>query len=169
MGRDLLAQALTTDVIDLKSIMQPALFVPDGALVLSVLEKFKQAKTQVALVSDEHGTLLGLMTLNDLLETIVGDVPELGDDPDPTAVQREDGSWLVDGRLSVDDFKELFGVKVLPDENNNFYETMGGFALVYLGRVPTVGERFEWEALQFEIMDMDWRRVDKLLVTWQES
>lgn len=164
-GKDLLAQCLSNKPLDLEGAIQPALFVPEGLPVLELLERFKEAKAQIAFVLDEHGGVEGLLTFNDLLETIVGDVPELHDPADPTATKREDGSWLVDGKMLIDDFKMLFNIDELPEEEQNFYQTLGGFVMLYLGRVPQAGDHFEWGGFGFEVMDMDWRRVDKVLLT----
>ena len=163
--KDLLAQSLSDKPIDLEAVIQPALFVPEGLPVLDMLERFKEARAQIAFVLDEHGGVGGLLTFNDLLESIVGDVPELHDPSDPTATKREDGSWLVDGKLLIDDFKMLFNIEELPEEEHNFYQTLGGFVMHYLGRVPETGAKFEWGKFTFEVMDMDWRRVDKVLLT----
>ncbi len=165
LARDLLAQALSNESLDLTSLMRQVLIVPEGLPVLEVLERFKDDKAQLAIIIDEYGELQGLMTFNDLLEEIVGDVPEVGDPADPAAVQREDGSWLIDGMFPVDDLKEMFNIKMLPEEDENYYQTIGGFIMIYLGRVPTEGDLFEWDQYRFEVMDMDWRRVDKVLLT----
>lgn len=163
--KDLLAQSLTDEELDLEKVMKPALFVPEGLPVLELLERFKEAKAQIAFVLDEHGGIEGLLTFNDLLETIVGDVPEIGDPADPQAKKRQDGSWLVDGKMLVAEFKELFNIEEMPEEEGNFYHTLGGFVMVYLGRIPEPGDSFEWDRFRFEVMDMDWRRVDKVLLT----
>ena len=169
LARDLLSQSLTNQQIDLEAIIRPALIIPEGIPVFDVLERFKADKSQIAIVIDEYGELQGLMTFNDLLEEIVGDVPEFGDPADPEATIRPDGSWLIDGMYSVDDFKELLDIKALPDETENYYQTIGGFVMSYLGRIPEAGDRFEWDQFQFEVLDMDWRRVDKVLVTPPET
>ena len=113
------------------------------------------------LVMDEFGGVQGLLTLTDILEEIVGDI-ELGE---PQATQRQDGSWLLDGMLSVEDFKEIFNLRRLPDEEE--YETLGGFVMMHLGRIPQSADHFEWNSLNFEVVDMDGKRVDKVLVTNQ--
>ncbi len=164
-GKDLLAQCLSEQTLDLEKAMQPALFVPEGLPVLELLERFKENKAQIAFVLDEHGGLEGLLTFNDLLETIVGDVPELHDPEDPTATKREDGTWLVDGKMLIDDFKMLFNIEEMPEEDTNYYQTLGGFVMFQLGRIPQAGDAFEWDGFGFEVMDMDWRRVDKVLLT----
>lgn len=165
LARDLLAQALSNEPLDLRSLMRPVLIVPEGLPVLEVLKRFKDDQSQLAIIIDEYGELQGLMTFNDLLEEIVGDVPEVGDPPDPQAVPREDGSWLIDGMFPVDDFKEMFDVRLLPEEESNYYQTIGGLIMIHLGRVPQAGDYFEWEEYRFEVVDMDWRRVDKVLLT----
>lgn len=164
LARDLLAQALSNEPLDLKPLMRQVLIVPEGLPVLEVLKRFKDAQAQLAIIIDEYGELEGLMTFNDLLEEIVGDVPEVGDPPDPEAVQREDGSWLIDGMYPVDELKEKFEIQSLPEEDGNYYQTIGGLIMMYLGRVPQAGDYFEWEQYRFEVMDMDWRRVDKVLL-----
>ncbi|MEZ4594128.1 MAG: hemolysin family protein [Chloroflexota bacterium] len=163
--KDLLAQCLSDQPLDLEAAIKPALFVPEGLPVLELLERFKEAKAQIAFVLDEHGGVEGLLTFNDLLETIVGDVPEFHDPADPTATKREDGSWLVDGKMLIDDFKMLFNMDEMPEEDKNYYQTLGGFVMFHLGRIPQAGDAFEWDGFGFEVMDMDWRRVDKVLLT----
>ncbi len=165
LARDLLSQSLSNQPFDLESILRPALIIPEGIPVYDVLERFKADKSQIAIVIDEYGELQGLMTFNDLLEEIVGDVPEFGDPADPEATIRPDGSWLIDGMYSVDNLKDLLNIKELPGESENYYQTIGGFIMNYLGRIPEAGDRFEWEQFEFEVLDMDWRRVDKVLVT----
>jgi putative hemolysin len=163
--KDLVVQTLGSDAPDLELILKPALFVPSGLPVYRVLEHFKEKQAQIAFVTDEHGGVEGLVTFIDLLEAIVGDVPEMGDPADPTAVRRPDGTWLIDGKLPIDEFKQLFEIEQLPEEEENFYQTVGGFVMSYLGRVPQSGDRFTWNGFTIEVVDMDWRRVDKVLVS----
>nr|MDQ3830005.1 hypothetical protein [Candidatus Tectomicrobia bacterium] len=111
----------------------------------------------------EYGGVQGLVTPSDILEAIVGDLPEPGEQVDPLAVQREDGSWLLDGMLSIDDFKELFHLGRLPDEDQGVYQTLAGFVIMQLGRIPAVSDHFEWGGLRIEVVDMDGNRVDKVL------
>lgn len=165
-ARDLLTQALSGQPLDLQAITRPPVFVPESMSALEVLEKFKSQRVHLALVIDEYGGFHGLVSSNDILEAIVGTLPAeensfLGDE-EAEVVQRADGSWLIDGMLLTDEFKELFALDELPDEDD--YQTLGGFVMTYLGRLPTTGDRFEWDALQFEVMDMDGRRVDKVMV-----
>ena len=165
LARDLLAQALSGQPLDLQPLMQPVLIVPEGLPVLEVLERFKRDQAQMTIVIDEYGEMQGLMTFNDLLEEIVGDVPEVGDPADPEAIPREDGTWLIDGMFPVDELKEMFNINSLPEEDGNFYQTIGGLIMIYLGRVPKEGDVVELERFRFEVIDMDWRRVDKVLLT----
>ncbi len=167
--KDMIAQTLGEDLPDMDLLIKPALFIPSGLPVYQVLEQFKEAQAQIAFVTDEHGGVEGLVTFIDLLEAIVGDVSEVVDPNDPTAVRRADGSWLIDGKLPVEEFKQLFEIPELPQEGENYYQTAGGFVMSYLGRVPQAGDRFTWQGLTVEVVDMDWRRVDKLLVTLEEA
>lgn len=162
--KDLLTQCLVDGGTNVEVVVRPALFVPSGLPVYDVLERFKEAQTQIAFVIDEHGGIEGLVTFNDLLEAIVGDVPEADDPADPVAVQREDGSWLIDGKLAIDEFKQLFDIHELPEESSNYYQTLGGFVMMTLGRVPQTGDSFSYEGLRYEVVDMDWRRVDKIMI-----
>lgn len=162
--KDLLVQNLIGQPFDLKTLLRPALFVPESLSILKVLELFKQEKAHIALVTDEYGGIEGLVTPNDILESIVGDIPSLDSPTEPEAVRRDDGSWLLDGMLAIDQFKEIFNLENLPDEEQGIYYTLGGFVISQIGNIPTAGQRFEWERLRFEVVDMDGRRVDKVLV-----
>jgi putative hemolysin len=158
-SRDLLIASLSGKEFDLKSLLKPAFFIPETMFASRALELFKEKNTELLLVVDEFGGLQGLLTINDILEEIVGAM----EFEEPQATQRQDGSWLLDGMLEVDEFKELFNFKVLPHEDE--YETLSGFTMSQLGRVPQPADNFEWNGYRFEVMDMDGRRVDKLLVT----
>ncbi len=158
-SRDLLIASLSGKEFDLKSLLKPAFFIPETMFASRALELFKEKNTELLLVVDEFGGLQGLLTINDILEEIVGAM----EFEEPQATQRQDGSWLLDGMLEVDEFKELFNFKVLPHEDE--YETLSGFTMTQLGRVPQPADNFEWNGYRFEVMDMDGRRVDKLLVT----
>jgi putative hemolysin len=158
-ARDLLLASMAGEKVNLKNHLHPAIFLPETAQASQALEMFKGGKAELMLVVDEFGAVQGLITLNDILSEIVEGI---GTD-EPQATQRQDGSWLLDGMLPVDDFKEIFNVRDLPEEEN--YETLGGFVMFSLGRIPQPSDRFEWSGLRFEVMDMDARRVDKVLVT----
>jgi putative hemolysin len=150
--------------IDLVKASSPPLYVAETASALSVLEQFKQSGDRVAMVTDEYGGVEGLVTLTDLLEAIVGDLPSNDRQGDPDSIQREDGSWLIDGMISSDRLKEILEVEELPSEKDHNYHTLGGLMMTYLRHIPMVGEHFTWERMRFEVVDMDGNRVDKVLV-----
>lgn len=158
-ARDLLVRSLNGESIVLKDLLKPAFFVPETMLASRALEILKEKGTDMLLVIDEFGALQGLLTINDILEEIVGEM----EIDEPQAMQRQDGSWLLDGMLEVDEFKEIFNLPMLPHESE--YETLSGFVMMSLGRLPQSTDRFEWHGLNFEVVDMDGRRVDKVLVT----
>jgi putative hemolysin len=163
--KDILAHSLHGQTLDLKALMQPPLFVPRTANPFEVLEMLKKTGQHIALVVDEYGGVEGLLTHHDILEAIAGDIPFDGKPSDPKSVQRADGSWLLDGMLSVDEFKEIFHLEDLPGEKRDAYQTLGGFVFTKMGRIPSVSESFEWNGLRFEVVDMDGKRIDKLLVS----
>ena len=158
-ARDLLVPSLGGEPVRLKDLLRPAFFIPETMFASRALEIFKEKGTEILLVIDEFGGLQGLMTINDIIEEIVGQI-EL---EEPQATQRQDGSWLLDGMLEVDEFKEIFNLNALPHEDE--YETLSGFIMVSLGRVPQTADHFEWHGFRFEVIDMDGRRVDKVLVS----
>lgn len=163
-AKDLLNQSLSGKALDLKALLQPPLFVPESMSALKVLELFKHKRTHIALIADEYGGIHGMITHNDILEDITGYVP-IGGPTEPQAVQRDDGSWLFDGLLSIDDLKDIFDLDKLPNEDHGHYQTVGGLVMAQIRSIPTAGQWFEWGDLRFEVMDMDGRRVDKVLVT----
>lgn len=163
----LLAGLLQGHPFDLTASLRQPLFVPETAPALKVLEMLKQTHTNLALVVDEYGIIQGLVALNDLMEAIVGDLPSVNQQCDLQMVQREDGSWLLDGIMSIDDFKKRFEIAELPGEHRGNYHTLGGFVVAHLGRIPAAADRFEWQGLRFEVMDMDGNRVDKVLIVPQ--
>jgi putative hemolysin len=164
-AKDILATFLLGKNVDLRETMQPPAFVPRSMSALQVLDNIKKSGSHIVLVVDEYGGIEGLLTHHDLLEAIAGDMP-LGKTPaEPKAVQRKDGSWLLDGMMSVDEFKEIFQLKDLPGERRDTFQTLGGFLFTQLGHVPAVSEHYEWNRLRFEIVDMDGKRIDKVLVS----
>src|SRR5215470_15977686 len=145
--------------------MRPPLFVPEALPALDLLEMFKKSRTHIALVVDEYGGVEELVTLNDVLEDIVGDVASADMPVEKMAVQRADGSWLLDGKIQIDDMKEILDMPKLPEEDSGNYNTLGGFVMLQMGRVPVTGDTFEAEGFRFEVVDMDEKRVDKVLVS----
>lgn len=163
-AKDLLENAISNKEIDLRKHMLPALYVPESAMALNVLETFKKQRQHIAIVVDEYGVMQGIVTIFDILEAIVGDIPSLDEtEARPGLQKRLDGSYLIDGLYYIEEFKEFFNIAELPEENS--YQTLGGFVLMHLGRIPEPTDVFEWSKWRFEVMDMDGTRVDKVLVT----
>lgn len=131
---------------------------------VEVVARLRHDKSPVALVVDEYGTIDGMVTLNDVLEAIIGDIAALDEEGEPAAMKREDGSWLLDGMMSVDELQMVLDIDELPDESDE-YDTLGGLFMAQMGRIPRVGDKFEWADKRFEVVDMDGHRVDKVLVT----
>ena len=163
-AKDLLALGLG-GAADLKSVMKRPIFVPEMRSALQALEIFKSSGAHLALVIDEHGSIEGLVTMSDVLEAIVGDIEPAGAPADAYAVRRDDGSWLLDGALPLDELKELLSTGALPGEERGGFQTLAGFVLYMLGRVPRAADSFEWAGLRFEVVDMDGNRIDKVLVS----
>lgn len=163
--RNLLSAKISGQPINLEALMQPPLFVAESTRALSVLEQFKRSGIHIALVTDEFGGVEGLVTLNDLMEGIVGDLPSVDDEEEPLVVTREDGSWLVDAGLDLDAFTELVDHDIFGIDQEGRYHTLAGFVMHVLERIPREADHFEWQGYRFEVVDMDGKRVDKLLVT----
>lgn len=164
-AKDLLAQSLAGQKFDLASVLRPALFVPENISALKVLGLFKERGVHVALVTDEYGGIHGMVTHHDVLEAIVGAIPSAGELAAVDATRRADGSWLVDGMMHVDRLIDLLEIPHDPAEEEGDYQTVGGFVMSRLGSIPNEGQTFTWRGLVFEVIDMDGRRVDKVLVT----
>jgi len=165
-AKNLMRLALSGEDLRLSAAIRPANYIPKSLTAVQLLEEFRRAKISLALVVDEYGELAGLATLKDVLEAIVGDIPsEEAWDDEPEATQREDGSWLVDGTLTIEKFTQLLEVKKLPDAGDGNFHTVGGFVMQQLGHVPKASDHFTWGGLYFEVVDMDRNRVDKILVS----
>ncbi len=145
------------------------LLVPASINAVQLLESFKKSGKHLALVTDEFGSIQGLVTLIDVMEAIVGDLPEPGDRHAPDAVQRDDGSWLVDGFMPLQELHRRFGIAALPGEEDEDFETLGGFVTDRLAHIPKAGESFLCAGWKFEVADMDRHRVDKIILTRQPS
>ncbi|MBE0410531.1 MAG: HlyC/CorC family transporter [Anaerolineales bacterium] len=163
-AKDLLNNCLHGVPVDLAAIMHTPLFVPETTPVFRVLERFKEHHSHIALVLDEYGGVEGLITMGDIMEAIIGDVPEVKQSESLEIIERQDGSHLVDGMLNIERFREFFKFNALPDDERNYYQTVGGFVVTRLGHIPIAGESFEWEGKHIEVVDMDGNRVDKVLV-----
>lgn len=162
--KELLTHFLETETLDIEKLMQKAIFLPESTNALSVLELFKKSGVHVALVADEYGNMSGLISITDILEALVGDIPTIDETEDQAIVEREDGSWLVDGLTPVDKLKDYFKLRKVPGEKSGQFQTVGGFVMYKLGRIPVVGDIFDLDTLHIEVIDMDGNRVDKLLV-----
>jgi putative hemolysin len=151
--------------LDLASLAEPALFVPETTTLMKLLEQFKRTHLPLALVIDDFGEVDGLVSLTDVISAIVGDLPsEPGEEP--SIVRREDGSWLMDGSLDLTTVLRTLELDtLLSDEERQHYHTLGGLAMLALGRVPRTGDKFERGGCSFEIVDMDGNRVDRVLVS----
>ncbi len=164
-AKDLLTRCLAGSRIDLRDNVRPPLFVPEAVPALQLLEMFKKSRTHMALVVDEYGGVEGLVTLNDILEDLVGDVALVDMPQEKQIVHRPDGSMLVDGKLQIDKLKEALNAASLPEEESGRYQTLGGLAMLQIGRVPVTGDTFATAGYRFEVVDMDGKRVDKVLVS----
>jgi putative hemolysin len=160
--KDILATVIQGNKIDIKGIMEPAVEIPEETPLLTLLDLFRRKGVHMAVVVDEHRVTQGIVTTTDILEAIAGNLPERGEEPGPSALQREDGSWLVDGALPVDEFEDRIGLRGLADSGD--FETVAGFVLQRVKNLPKAGDYFDYNGHRFEILDMDGRRVDKILV-----
>jgi putative hemolysin len=166
LTKTLLADAVLGKRVDLAGAMARPLFVPESLTAMEVVALFRKHRQTVGLVVDEHGELQGLVTINDIVNALAGDIATVEEAEERDVVRREDGSWLIDGSVTVQRFKEAVGIRAdLPEEELGTYHTLGGFAMMRLGRVPRVGDAFAWESYRVEVVDMDGNRVDKVLVT----
>jgi putative hemolysin len=154
---------VANDITKFRDLMQPPLYVPENNTAYQVLEKYKQSKIHSCFIIDEYGSLLGMITLNDILEAIIGDLPEQHVD-DYEIVEREDGSYLVDAQIPFYDFLSRFDKTEWMNEGEQEFDTLAGFVLHQLKRIPATGDKMEWEGFSLEIVDMDAQRIDKVLV-----
>jgi putative hemolysin len=164
-SHDVLLQLLSEESPDLRKLIHEPLYVPETAIAADVLQQFKTKVVTMALVVNEHGSIEGMVTQNDILQEIVGDLELVDDKP----VQREDGSWLVSGQYSISDVEELLANFTIPDTELGDYNTLAGFVLARLGHIPNVSASFEWESYRFEVVDMDGRRIDKVLISHKSN
>lgn len=165
--KSLLNQYLTDEPIQLSSLTQPLNYVHENSSAYSILNKFKASKIHQAIVLDEYGSLQGIVTINDILSGLVGDISEGDNDERPEIISREDGSMLIDGQYQLDDLFETLNIDLSDEEDDGLgsISTIAGLVLLRLGHMPAVGERVRWKNYEFEVMDMDGNRIDKVLVT----
>lgn len=163
--RDLLIACRSDREPDIRALAESPVFVSENAAIPRALEIFKESKSVVALAVDEYGGIQGLISTDDVLQAIVGEITSAGGHEEPLVVKRSDDSWLLDGALSISDLKHMFNIsKPLPNEEDGGYHTLGGFVMAYLGKIPSEGDRFQWDNFSIEVVDMDGYRVDKVLM-----
>ncbi|HWT72740.1 MAG TPA: hemolysin family protein [Oxalicibacterium sp.] len=151
--------------VDIEAAARPPLFVPETISAMQLLETLKKNRAELALVIDEYGEIEGVVTLSDVLGALVGDVSVIDEHHEEDGVRRDDGSWLLDGGMSFDRFRELLETEVrFPEEASGTYHTLAGFVMTFLGHIPQMSDSFEWEGYRFEVVDMDRNRIDRLLV-----
>ena len=163
---DLLKLALAGEKLDVERFLRPPLYVPEGVTTTHLLESFRKARQQCALIVDEYGELQGLVTLTDVLTSIVGELPSSDVTEEQDIVERADGSWLVDGSVPIERLKSVLAIEDdLPGEDENAFNTLGGLVMYVLGRIPVVADHFDEAGCRFEVVDMDKNRVDKVLLS----
>ncbi|MDR2452294.1 MAG: hemolysin family protein [Candidatus Accumulibacter sp.] len=163
---DVLKLALTGEKLDVEPFLRPPLFVPEGVTTTHLLESFRKTREQCALIVDEYGELQGMVTLTDVLASIVGEVPSSDTSEMEEIVRRDDGSWLIDGGVGIERLKAAIEIEdEFPGEDENAYNTLGGLVMYVLGRIPAVADAFELTGFRFEVVDMDRNRVDKVLLS----
>lgn len=163
-ARQMLAQSLRGERPNLTEHLQPAVYVPESLTGMELLENFKTSGVQLAFIIDEYGEVQGIVTLQDVLEAITGEFKTHRAE-DQWAVQREDGSWLLDGLIPVPELKDKLGLRGVPEEERGRYNTLSGMLMLLLGRLPQTTDRCDWENWCFEIVDLDGKRIDKVLAT----
>lgn len=163
-AQQLLHQLTQQQNHDLSQNLLPAVFVPETLSGMELLEHFRGSDTQMVFVVDEYGEVQGVITLRDVLEAITGEFTP-AEPNDAWAVQREDGSWLIDGLIPAPELKDRLEIKNLPDEDRGRYNTLAGLVMLLLGRLPRVTDVVEWHGWRFEVVDMDGKRIDKVLAS----
>jgi putative hemolysin len=163
--KDLFSASVGGNIVSLENHLRKPLYVVENMLVVQLIEQFKETGIHFAFLVDEYGGIQGLITLNDILKAVVGEAIDEYNSTNPYVVQRADGSYLIDGALMIDEFKELFNIDSLSEEETGNYQTMAGFTINQMGKIPRAGQFFHWRELVIEVMDMDGNRVDKLLIS----
>ena len=163
--KNAMARMIEGRTINIRDLVTRPLFVPEAVTVLKLLELFKETGVHIALITDEYGSIQGVITLHDILEAIVGDVRSLGEPVETPIVVREDGSWLIDGDTPVGKLKEVLSVTSFPGEEEGYYRTNAGLIMYILQRIPKTGDHIELKGLRYEVVDMDGNRIDKVMVT----
>ena len=164
--KDMIQAGLLTRQINLRILARKPLYVPESMIALRLLEEFRKSHTHIAFVFDEYGVVTGLITLNDIVEGLLGQIARHGEDTEPLATRRDDGSYLLDGSLPVQDLKAILNIPKLPHEDRTSFQTVAGFVMTHMGRIPRTGEWFTFDRFRFEVVDMDRHRIDKVLLTF---
>ncbi len=163
-AKQLFNQILRGDEVKLDESLQTPVYVPESLTGMELLDQFRASSTHMVFVVDEYGEVLGMVTLHDLLESVTGEFqPE--NEEEAWAVQREDGSWLLDGLIPILEFKDRLGIKTVPEEDKGRYHTLSGMMMWLLGRLPATGDIAVWENWRFEVVDIDGKRIDKVLAS----
>jgi putative hemolysin len=163
-SKQLLTQTLRSDAVDLTQELQPPVYVPESLTGMELLDQFRASGTFVAFVIDEYGEIQGMVTLHDVIESVTGEfLPQ--NTEEAWAVQREDGSWLLDGLIPIVELKDRLGIKSVPEEEKGRYHTLSGMVMWLLGRLPGTGDVATWEGWRLEVIDLDGKRIDKVLAT----
>jgi putative hemolysin len=165
--KDMVKAGLLQNRIDLKVLARQPMYVPESMPALRLLEEFRKGQTHIAFVLDEYGVLAGLITLNDLVESLLGHMSRAGEESEPLVIKRADGSYLLDGALPIGELKSLMELDELPHEKRTTFNTLAGFIMTHLGRVPHSGDSFAWDRYRFEVVDMDRHRIDKVLLNFK--
>jgi putative hemolysin len=164
--KDLIGMLLDKTPIDLEKCIHTPVFIPKSMHSFKVLEQFRESGIHEAMVLDEFGGVVGMITMRDIINEVVGDAPLIDEEvPAINILRRDEHTWLVDGLVAIDDFKEHFHISEMPEENRDHYQTLGGFITSYLTYIPNIAENFTWDRFKFEIISMDRARVDKILIT----
>jgi putative hemolysin len=163
-AKQILASIARGETLDFSQHLNPCVYVPETLTGMELLEQFRANHMQIAFVVDEYGEIEGLVTLQDLLEAVTGEFTPRNAE-DAWALQREDGSWLLDGTIPIPELKDHLELKVVPEEDKGRYHTLSGMIMLLLGRVPSTGDYSDWEGWRFEVVDMDEKRIDKVLAT----
>jgi putative hemolysin len=162
---DVLAGIVEKGTTDIRALATKPLFIPEAMTVLKLLESFKETGVHVALITDEYGSIQGIITLHDVLEAIVGDIRSFGEPSEVQITFREDGSLLVDGDTSIEKLKDVLSIDSFPGEEQGYYRTVAGLIMFVLQRIPETGDHIELKGMRYEVVDMDGNRIDKVLVT----
>lgn len=162
--KDLFNLILENKAVSIKDNLFRPLYIPETSRALTLLEKFKETKNHIAIVIDEYGGIQGLVTVTDIASQVLGEFPASDAPEEPAAIKREDGSWLIDGLIPVDNFKEIFNIESLEGEEEEGFQTISGFIMMMLEKIPRSGDKFESDGITYEVVDMDGNRIDKVLV-----